>query len=242
MKLYWQSYRRSFARLLILFGIVIVGIVIVGTAFGSASATQTQSSKRARTRAVAADALSAPVKTFGSPTAPITMEVFSDYECPSCRAFFEQTLRPMMNDYVAAGKVYLVQRDFPLPMHPYSHQAARWANAAAEIGKFEEVDSALFDNQNAWSADGNMVKYVAGAMSAADFKRVEKIMQGCEPQATSGCAVDAWISSDVALGNQVPVRATPTYVISYKGRRLDPGSGVVSWPLLKQFFNSLMAQ
>ena len=51
------------------------------------------------------------------------MEVFSDYQCPACRGFFENTLRYMINDYVASGKVYLVHRDFPLPMHPYSIDA-----------------------------------------------------------------------------------------------------------------------
>jgi protein-disulfide isomerase len=66
----------------------------------------------------AADAApSAPVKTIGNHTAPITMEVFSDYQCPSCGNFYETTLRAMIQDYVALGKVYLVHHDFPLQMH-----------------------------------------------------------------------------------------------------------------------------
>jgi len=38
------------------------------------------------------------------------------------------------------------------------------------------------------------------------------------------------------------VQATPTYVITYKGMRLPAASGAVSWPILKQFFDSLLAQ
>src|ERR1700719_218535 len=71
------------------------------------------------------------MKAYGSKNAPITMEVFSDYQCPSCRALFEETLKPLIADYVALGKVYLVHRDFPLPMHSHSWVAARYANAAA---------------------------------------------------------------------------------------------------------------
>jgi protein-disulfide isomerase len=207
-------------------------------------------------RAKAAQAATAPVKTYGSSSAPIKMEVFSDYECPSCRNLYEQTLRPMIADYVAAGKVYLIHRDFPLPMHKYGYEASRWANAAARVGQFENVEAALYDNQPAWSTDGNIEKFIAAAMPAADFKRVQKLMEGCTQasavaeqgrmlnvaQATHVCSLDPYINEDRALGTRIPVQATPTYVITYKGKRLPAGSGVVSWPILKQFFDSLLRQ
>jgi len=190
-----------------------------------------------------------PVKAYGSPSAPITMEVFTDYECPACRSLYEQTLKLLINDYVASGKVYLVHHDFPLSMHKYSGQAARWANAAAEVGEFDKVEAALYDNQNSWQNDGSMEKYISAAMSAADFKRVQLHMRGCDPPGpTAGtpsphpCPLDAYIETDIALGEKVPVKSTPTYAITYKGQRLPPGSGVVSWPILKQFFDSLLGQ
>ena len=198
------------------------------------------------------------MKSYGSSSAPITMEVFSDYQCPSCRNLYEQTLRSLINDYVASGKVYLIHRDFPLPMHKYGYEAARWANAAARVGEFANVEAALYDNQPAWSTDGNIEKYVSGAMSASEFRRVQKIMEGCEPsqasasltagrflnvaQESRGCPLDEYINQDKAMGNRIPVQATPTYVISYKGQRLPAGSGFVSWPILKQFFDSLLSQ
>lgn len=212
----------------------------------------------AKTAAKPAATLGAPVKSYGSSSAPITMEVFSDYECPSCRNLYENTLRPMIADYVAAGKVYLVHRDYPLPMHKYGYEAARWLNASARIGKFADVEAALYDNQNYWAQDGNIAKYVEGTMSAAEFKRVESIMHGCGFDAPPGmksasfalgqsgsgdaCPLDPYIEADRALGNKIPVSATPTYVISYKGNHLPAGSGMVSWPILKQFFDSLLSQ
>lgn len=132
--------------------------------------------KHSAPRAVSSS-LPAPVKSFGSPSAPIKLEVFSDFQCPSCRNFYEATLRPMIADYVAQGKVYLVNHDFPLQMHKYSGDAARWANAAAMIGQFGEVEGTLFDHQDAWEADGNIEKFVSQALSPSELKRVEEILE-----------------------------------------------------------------
>lgn len=197
------------------------------------------------TAAKATETLPAPVKTYGSKNAPITLEVFGDYECPSCGAFYETTLRQMINDYVAAGKVYIVHRDFPLSMHKYGYEAARWANAAASIGKFSEAEAALYDNQNNWAESGNIEKYMAAALSPADMKRIDKLMTGCDVNTQPGshtCPWDAYIEQDRALGNQVPVQATPTFIIYHKGQKFPAGQGVVSYTVLKQFFDQLLKQ
>ena len=218
-----------------------------------AATAQTQR-KAAPAAKVAAASDEVPVKAIGSKSAPITMEVFSDYQCPSCRMLYEQTLKPLINEYVATGKVYLVHRDFPLPMHKYSTDAARWVNAGARLGRYPEVEAALYDNQDAWAADGNIQKFVAAALSPAEFKRAESMVKACEAagikpasattgaQGGHGCSLDAAIESDKAMGNAVPVTQTPTYRFKYKGQDYPPTPGYVSWPILKQFFDSLLAQ
>jgi protein-disulfide isomerase len=228
--------------------------------FAPASPAQTATPASAKSstpahKRVAADAApGAPVKTIGNRNAPISMEVFSDYQCPSCGSFFETTLRDMIKDYVASGKVYLIHHDFPLQMHTYSGQAARWANAAAMIGQFQDVDAALFDNQAKWPVDGDIEKYVAGAVSPANLKRIEGILKGCTappptskadrslPQPEAGCPVDTYIVQDIVLGYQVPVQATPTFIIHYKGQSYPASSGIITWPILKQFFDTLLSQ
>ena len=195
-----------------------------------------------------------PVKTYGSKLAPITMEVFSDFQCPSCRLLYEQTLRLLINDYVASGKVYLIHRDFPLQSHQYGLEAARWADAAARVGKYPEIEAALYDNQASWSADGNIQKYVATALSAAEMKRVERMVEACHASAgvkpakmthaqetNHGCMLDSDIEKDTALGHQIPVQQTPTSIVTYKGQHY-PVIGVVSYPILKEFFDSLLRQ
>jgi Thioredoxin len=205
---------------------------------------------------VAVAPTSAPVKAYGAPSAPITMEVFSDYQCPSCRNLYEATLRPMIADYVAQGKVYLIHRDFPLAGHKYSGQAVRWANAAAHFGEFDAVEGALYDNQAMWENDGSMEKYIATSMPAASFAKVKALAMSCDyPAPTSKfdgsnplagiahpCPLDVPIVQDIQMGYRIPVQSTPTYVITYKGKSLPAGSGSVSWPILKQFFDSLLSQ
>lgn len=244
-----SSAKGNLARSPILFVAIATLLLAVGIrAIASGRQKQVKAAK-------AAETLPALEKAYGSKGAPITFEVFSDYSCPMCRNLFEQTLKPMINDYVASGKVYLVHRDYPLQIvgHQYSPQAARWANAAARIGQFPNVEAALYDNQTSWTQDGSLEKYISGAMSSADFKKLQKLVEGCEPPGPTGkpdginlpphpCWTDQYIEQDILLGNQVPVKGTPTYVITYKGQRYPPGSGFVSWPLLKQFLDSVLAQ
>jgi protein-disulfide isomerase len=204
----------------------------------------------------AAMAMSAPVKVYGTKGSPITLELFTDYQCPICQVFYEQTLRNVIQNYVASGKVYVIHHDFPLVMHQYSGQAARWANAAATVGEFEATEAAIYDNQAAWTADGNIAKFVAHAMPSSDFERVQAIMKDCStpaPQVTTpgadpleksghSCPVDSYIAEDIKTGNSTGVNATPTYIIFHNGQRVMLGSGNVSWPILKQAFDTLLSQ
>lgn len=184
------------------------------------------------------------------------MEVFSDYQCPYCRAFYDSTLRQLIATYVASGKVYLVHRDFPLTIHRYSGEAARWANACAEVGQFDSAEAALYDNQEAWGVNGDIGHFIAAVLPASDFKRVQALMKNGAmpaPQATGisvdplariihPCPVDPYIAQDIKLGYEARVNGTPTFVVTYKGRHFSgPGTGL-SWPVLKQFFDSLLQQ
>lgn len=204
----------------------------------------------------AAISISDPVKTYGTKGAPITLELFTDYECPICRSFYENTLRSLINDYVAAGKVYIIHHDYPLSMHPYSGQAARWADAAATVGEFGAAEGALYDNQNKWTANGNIAPFIAQAMPHSDFEKVAAIMKDCttaapqvttsnvDPLAKSGhsCPVDPFIAKDIEIGYKYNVNATPTYIVYHNGQKIAQGSSYVSWPIFRQFLDSILSQ
>ena len=74
-------------------------------------------------------------KESGRSDSPITIEVFTDYQCPHCATIYDQIIPMLRADYVQTGKVKMVHRDYPLPMHAYARLAARYANAAGMIGQ-----------------------------------------------------------------------------------------------------------
>ena len=91
-----------------------------------------------------------PVK--GNPNAPVTIIEFSDFQCPFCSRFFDQTLPALEKNYINTGKVKLVYRDLPLDsLHPNARPVAIAAECADEQGKFWEYHDILFDNQAEWN-------------------------------------------------------------------------------------------
>src|ERR1700674_5037961 len=108
-----------------------------------------------------------PHKAFGSKNAPLVLEVFSDFQCPACKTLYTSTNRQLMDNYVSTGKVYLIHRDFPLPMHAHSKVAAAYARAAAHLGKSESVEQTLFQTQEKWEQSGDVDGTVAAVHTPA---------------------------------------------------------------------------
>jgi protein-disulfide isomerase len=173
-----------------------------------------------------------PREAVGSKSAPIVMEVFSDFQCPACKSLYDSTNRQLVDNYVNTGKVYLIHRDFPLPMHSHSKEAAQYSRAAAQIGKLEAVEDVLFQNQEKWEASGDIDGTVAKVLSPAEMTKVRALVK-------SG-SVDASIAKDQALGNNTyRVNQTPTTIFHANGQTF-PYAGVMSWDILKQFLDQLL--
>ncbi len=173
-------------------------------------------------------------KALGTKNAPITMEVFSDFQCPSCRELYQNTLRPVISNYVLPGKVYLVHRDMPLAIHPYAREAARLANAAAHVGKFEQVVEAIYASQAVWSANGRVEDAVAAVLTPKEMTRMRQLVKSGK--------LDDSINKDVAIGNMFQVRSTPTVIITHKGTVTPLPPGGVTYSLLSKYFDHLLKQ
>ena len=161
------------------------------------------------------------------------MEVFSDFQCPACKTLFATTNRRLMDDYVTTGKVYLIHRDFPLAMHAHSRVAARYARAAAQLGKVEPVEQALFENQEKWEQTGDVDGTVGAVLSAAEMTKIRALVKGG--------TLDAAIDKDFALGQTYRVNQTPTTVFHCKGQTY-PYAGVMTYDVLKTFLEQLLSQ
>jgi protein-disulfide isomerase len=174
-----------------------------------------------------------PHKAFGSKNAPIAMEVFSDFQCPACKVLFTSVNQKLIDNYVNSGKVYLIHRDFPLPMHAYSRVAARYARAAAQLGRAEPVEQALFQNQEKWEQNGDVDGTVAKVVSPAEMIKIRVLVKGA--------TLDPLIDKDYALGQVYRVNQTPTTIIHSKGQTF-PVVGQVSYDVLKSFLDQLLSQ
>lgn len=175
----------------------------------------------------------APGKGVGVAGAPMKIDVFSDFQCPSCKASYEENLRLLKSDYVAKGKIYLVHHDFPLQMHAYARQAAAYANAAARVNKYEQVSAELFRQQGVWSANGQIDAVLGGVLKPEELKKVRSLLN--DPK------ILADIEQDIALGNKHNVRQTPTMIVSYKGREY-PIAGKVDYGILRKFLDDLLSK
>lgn len=174
-----------------------------------------------------------PHKAFGSKSAPIVMEVFSDYQCPACKNLFLTTNRQLMDNYVSTGKVYLIHRDFPLQMHAYSRVAARYARASADIGKIEPVERALFENQDKWEQTGDVDGAVGAVLSPAEMNKVRALVKGG--------TLEPLIDKDYAIGMGYRVSQTPTTVFHSNGQTY-PYSGAMNYEILRKFLDQLLSQ
>jgi len=172
-------------------------------------------------------------EALGSKNAPVVMEVFSDFQCPACKTLFVSTNRQLMDNYVSTGKVYLIHRDFPLPMHSHSKVAAQYSRAAAQIGKLEAVEDVLFQNQEKWEQSGDVDGTVASVLSSSEMTKVRALIKAG--------TLDAAIAKDQALGNTYRVNQTPTTIFHSNGQTF-PYAGVMNWEILKQFLDQLLSQ
>lgn len=96
--------------------------------------------------------------SIGPADAPITIVEFSDYQCPFCKRFRDQTLNTLLDAY--PGQIRFVYRDFPLSnIHPRAQIAAEVANCAGDQGRYWEMHDRLFANQSSWAGAKNGMTY-----------------------------------------------------------------------------------
>lgn len=139
----------------------------------------------------------APVK--GSSGARVALVLFSEFECPVCaRAAFELMPR-FVARYVDTGKVLLVWRHYPLPIHSSARRAAEAAECASRQGRFWELHDWAFAHQNELGGDGLMDAAESLGLDMAVFDRC------------IGGEADERIETDIALARQLDVEGTPTW-------------------------------
>jgi protein-disulfide isomerase len=145
--------------------------------------------------------------TIGSATAPVTLVQFTDYECPFCARFTQETMPTLYSEYVATGKVRLLVRDLPLPMHPNARMLAHAARCAAALtSRIHEFQQALYEG------DGTGADPVVSRAAAA---------VGLDETGLRGCIdsqkYTAEIRKDSAAAARTGIRGTPAFLVGATG-------------------------
>jgi protein-disulfide isomerase len=86
-------------------------------------------------------------QTLGRSDAKVAMIEFSEFQCPYCKRYFDQTFGKIKETYVDSGKVFYEFRDYPLPMHPQARPAALAGRCAGAQGAFWKMHDELFKAQ-----------------------------------------------------------------------------------------------
>jgi protein-disulfide isomerase len=139
---------------------VLTLVLACAGANGKQQSADTATTTRSDTPTVAAaaapkdsDAVKADLARIqGSPTAKVWVIEVSDFQCPFCRQWHEETYQKLRDEFVRTGKVRLAYVNFPLAQHNYALPAAEAAMCAGAQGKFWEMHDALFANQAKWEA------------------------------------------------------------------------------------------
>lgn len=137
----------------------------------------------------------------GAATAPVTIVMFSDFQCSACSAT-HPVLQEAMKPY--GDKIRFVVRDFPLvQIHENAYNAALAANAAHAQGKFFEYTEILYANQ-AKLDEASLIEYASRLnlnvkQFAADLK-------------SKKFAPD--VEKDIADGKTLGIAGTPTIYVN----------------------------
>jgi len=84
--------------------------------------------------------------SLGDPNAPVTVEVYADFQCPVCGQFDRGTLKQIEDKYVNSGKVRIVFNHFAF-IGDESTRAAEASECANVQGKFWQYADTVFNNQ-----------------------------------------------------------------------------------------------
>ena len=148
--------------------------------------------------------------TIGTINAPVSVVLFSDFECPFC-AETASLLNRAIESY--PGRIRLAFKHYPLPMHksaPLAHEAAI---AAAEQGKFHEMHNAIFAEPTKLSASDLLLHAKNLGLDVQRFEEDLRTRRYSER-----------VQGDIAEARALGVTGTPTLFIN--GTRYD---GAPTW-------------
>lgn len=173
--------------------------------------------------------------SIGPEDAPVTIVEFSDYQCPYCTRWHEETYQALLDAY--PGKIRFVYRNFPLSFHQNAMLSAQAALCAGDQDQYWAYHDKLF-------AEKALINNAEGTTLEAQTYVGFAGELGLDTTAFETCLTSekhkAEVEADVTFAGSLPtengepaVSGTPTFFIN--GRRL-----VGAYPLA--YFKAIIDQ
>lgn len=169
---------------------------------------------------------------LGSSDAKIAIIEFSDFQCPFCKRFADFTFKDLKKNYIDTGRVQYVARDFPLDFHPEAVPAAVAAKCSFKQNSYWPMRDMLFSNVQQL---GNELYQ----KSATDLSLNMDAFADC----LKDQSVADKVAQDLALGQSLGIRGTPTFLIGRVENDLliEPQIvvGAQQYPVFESLINEL---
>jgi protein-disulfide isomerase len=143
----------------------------------------------------------------GSPTATLWLVVISDFECPFCKRWHDETAPRLEREYVSTGKIRIAYLNFPIPSHRNAQPAHEFTMCAAEQGKFWPAADAVFETQGLWKRRNDAPAYFDSLATTLDVDRAR--LRAC----ISSGDTRPLIESDYRRSVRIGIGSTPTFLI-----------------------------
>lgn len=173
---------------------------------------------------------------LGNPSAPVKLIEFSDLECPFCKRF-HLTLKQVVKEYVATGKVAIVYRHFPLEsLHSQARREAEATECAASLG-----------GNSAFWAFVDAVFEVTPSNNGLDLAKLPDIAEkvGLDRNAFNQCLTDGKfvdrVSRDLEDAASAGGRGTPYSVIVASNGEKFIISGAQPYSAVKETLEKALA-
>lgn len=173
---------------------------------------------------------------MGDQKARLVLVEFSDFQCPFCARFVQETLPEIENDYIKTGKLRYVFRDFPITgAHKDAFKAAMASGCALDQGKYWEMHDRLFENQTAFTVHNLTQRAEAIGLNKEKFQ-----------QCLNNNEYETEIQNDFAEGLKAGVNQTPTFFLgltqpnSPKLKVLTVITGAKSYAVFKAAIDSAL--
>jgi protein-disulfide isomerase len=214
----------------------VVGVLIIGSGLGAYAYFGGSASSIALVTGGQSVEIKPTDMVHGAANAPVTIVEYASMTCPHCAAFQKDVIPKLNKDYVDAGKVKVVFREYPLD------GAARMASAVARCLPGDQYFSfidLLFKNQMNWikdfDNDGKLTKedILEGLSQMGRFAGLsrEKV-QSCAEDPKNLALVDAnWMEGQTKYN----VNSTPSFIING-----TPHSGEIPYDELQKILDPLV--